>query len=63
MGILDDDFRKKLSDMLMLVADQDVNGLINQFIYMGIIDYSLDTTDLKRDLRDLFLRMFASDNT
>lgn len=63
MGILDDDFRKKLSDMLMLVADQDVNGLINQFIYMGIIDYSMDTTDLKRDLRDLFLRMFASDNT
>ena len=63
MGILDDDFRKKLSDMLMLVADQDVNGLINQFIYMGIIDYSMDTTDLKRDLRDLFLRMFASDST
>lgn len=63
MGILDDDFRKKLSDMLMLVADQDINGLINQFIYMGIIDYSMDTTDLKRDLRDLFLRMFASDST
>lgn len=63
MGILDDDFRKKLSDMLMLVADQDVNGLINQFIYMSIIDYSMDTTDLKRDLRDLFLRMFASDST
>ena len=63
MGILDDDFRKKLTDMLMLVADQDVNGLINQFIYMGIIDYSMDTTDLKRDLRDLFLRMFASDST
>ena len=63
MGILDDDFRKKLTDMLMLVADQDINGLINQFIYMGIIDYSMDTTDLKRDLRDLFLRMFASDST
>jgi ubiquinone biosynthesis protein len=30
---------------------------------MGIIDYSMDTTDLKRDLRDLFLRMFASDST
>ena len=59
VGILDDRFRKDLCDLLMLIADQDVNGLINQFIYMGVIGYSMDTTNLKRDLRDLFFRSFS----
>ena len=61
VGILDDGFRKDLCDMLMLIADQDVDGLVNQFIYMGVLEYNMDTTDLKRDLRDLFFRYF-SDN-
>ena len=59
VGILDDDFRKDLCDLLMLIADKDVNGVINQFMYMGVIDYSMDTTRLKRDLRDLFFRYFS----
>lgn len=59
VGILDDGFRKDLCDLLMLIADQDVNGLINQFIYMGVLEYSMDTTKLKRDLRDLFFRYFS----
>ena len=59
IAILDDSFRKDLCDLLMLLADQDVNGLVNQFIYMGFIDYNMDTTYLKRDLRDLFFRFFA----
>ena len=57
--ILDDDFRNNLCDLLLMIADQDVNGLINQFIYMGVIGYNMDTTTLKRDLRDLFFRYFA----
>ena len=61
VGMLDDRFRKDLCDMLMLIADQDVDGLVNQFIYMGVLEYNMDTTDLKRDLRDLFFRYF-SDN-
>ena len=63
IGILDDGFRKDLCDMLMLIADQDVNGVINQFIYMGILKYNMDTTTLKRDLRDLFFRFFANDSS
>ncbi len=59
VAILDDRFRKDLCDLLMFMADQDVNGLINQFIYMGVIGYSMDTTSLKRDLRDLFFRYFS----
>ena len=58
--ILDDDFRKSLCDVLVMLGDKDVNGLINQFTYMGILDYDMDTTNLKRDLRDLFFRFFAA---
>jgi ubiquinone biosynthesis protein len=43
-----------------MLGDKDVNGLVNQFIYMGILDYDMDTTNLKRDLRDLFFRFFAA---
>ena len=63
VGILDDGFKKDLCDLLMMIADQDVNGLINQFIYMGVIGYAMDTTNLKRDLRDLFFRYFSQDAT
>ena len=62
VGILDDDFRKNLCDLLMLIADQKVNGLVNQFMYMGVLDYSMDTTTLKRDMRDLFFRFFADNS-
>ena len=56
VGILDEDFRKELCDLLMLVGEKDVKGVVNQFIYMGVVDYTMDTRDLKRDLRDLFFR-------
>ena len=61
VGILDEDFRKELCDLLMLVGDKDVKGVINQFIYMGVLDYTMETTDLKRDLRDLFFRYLNED--
>lgn len=61
VGILDEDFRKELCDLLMLVGDKDVKGVINQFIYMGVLNYTMDTTDLKRDLRDLFFRYLNED--
>ncbi len=61
VGILDEDFRKELCDLLMLVGDKDVKGVINQFIYMGVLDYTMDTVDLKRDLRDLFFRYLNDD--
>jgi len=59
VGILDDDFRKDLCDLLMLIADKDVNGLIHQFMYMGVLKYDMNTTNLKCDFRDLLFRYFA----
>ncbi|WP_458403001.1 ABC1 kinase family protein [Methanobrevibacter sp.] len=62
VGILDEDFKKELLELLIMVADKDVKGVINQFVYMGVLDYTMDTTDLKRDLRDLFFRAFNEES-
>ena len=59
MGFFDEEFKKNLSELVILLVDQDVDGLINQFMYMDILDYSIDTRNLKRDLNDLFGRYFG----
>lgn len=59
MGFFDEEFKKNLSEAMILLVDQDVDGLINQMMYMDILDYDVDTRPLKRDLNDLFGRYFG----
>ena len=59
MGIFDDEFKRNLSEVILLFVDQDVDGLINQLMYMDILDYDIDTKTLRRDLNDLFGRYFG----
>ena len=59
MGFFDEEFKKNLSELFILLVDQDVEGLINQLMYMDILDYDIDTRTLKRDLNDLFGRYFG----
>ena len=59
MGFFDEEFKKNLSELMILFVDQDVDGLINQLMYMDILDYDIDTRTLKRDLNDLFGRYFG----
>jgi ubiquinone biosynthesis protein len=59
MGVFDEEFKKNLSELMLLFADQDVDGLINQLMYMDILDYDIETRTLKRDLNDLFGRYFG----
>ena len=59
MGVFDEEFKKNLSELMILLVDQDVDGLINQFMYMDILDYDIETRPLKRDLNDLFGRYFG----
>ena len=59
MGFLDEEFKRNLSEVMVLFVDQDVDGLINQLMYMDILDYDIDTTTLRRDLNDLFGRYFG----
>ncbi len=59
MGFFDNEFKKNLSELFILLVDQDVDGLINQLMYMDILDYDIDTRTLKRNLNDLFGRYFG----
>ena len=59
MGFFDEEFKKNLSELMILFVDQDVDGLINQLMYMDILDYDIETRTLKRDLNDLFGRYFG----
>ena len=59
MGTFDDEFKRNLSEAILLLVDQDVDGLINQLMYMDILDYDVDTRTLKRELNDLFGRYFG----
>lgn len=59
MGVLDHEFKRNLAQLLILFSDKDIDGLINQLIYMEIIDDSIDTKSLKRDMTDLFGRYFG----
>ena len=59
MGFFDEEFKRNLSELMLLFVDQDVDGLINQLMYMDILDYDIETRTLKRDLNDLFGRYFG----
>ena len=59
MGFFDEEFKRNLSELMVLFVDQDVDGLINQLMYMDILDYDVETRPLKRDLNDLFARYFG----
>ncbi len=59
MGFFDEEFKKNLSELMILFVDQDVDGLINQLMYMDILDYDIETRTLKRDMNDLFGRYFG----
>ncbi len=59
MGFFDEEFKRNLSEVILLFVDQDVDGLINQLMYMDILDYDIDTRTLRRDLNDLFGRYFG----
>ena len=59
MGFFDEDFKRNLSELMIVFVDQDVDGVINQLMYMDILDYNIDTKSLRRDLNDLFARYFG----
>ena len=59
MGFFDEKFKSDLSELMLLFMDQDIDGLINQLMYMDILDYDIDTSSLRRDLNDLFGRYFG----
>ncbi|MBI5679663.1 MAG: AarF/ABC1/UbiB kinase family protein [Methanobacterium sp.] len=59
MGILDKEFRENLAELIIYFMENSVKGMINQLIYMGIINESIDIKSFKYELTDLMYRYYG----
>jgi ubiquinone biosynthesis protein len=59
MGALDEDFRQNLAELMIYFSDRNIDGLINQLIYMDILNEKTDISILKSDLNDLFAKYYG----
>ncbi|BDZ67227.1 ABC1 kinase family protein [Methanobacterium ferruginis] len=53
MGHIDHDFMQNLAELFIQVIEYKVDAIINQLIYMDIIDDYVDRSTLKRDIMDI----------
>jgi ubiquinone biosynthesis protein len=60
-GHLDMDFVNNLAELFTYIIDYDLNGIINQLLYMEIIDDTVDIKSLKYDLMDILDQSYGAD--
>jgi ubiquinone biosynthesis protein len=60
MGHIDQDFMQNIGELSIQVIEYKVNAIINQLIYMGILDESVDTYSLKRVIMDILDRYYGA---
>ena len=61
MGHLDMDFVNNLAELFTYIVEYDLNGIINQLLYMEIINEDVDIKDLKYDLIDIIDQSYGAD--
>ncbi|MEE1133954.1 MAG: AarF/ABC1/UbiB kinase family protein [Methanobrevibacter sp.] len=61
MGILNDDFKENLAELILLLIGGNTNNIIKQLIYMNIITASQNTDELKADMDDLLNRYYGAE--
>ena len=61
MGHLDMDFVNNLAELFTYIVDYDLNGIINQLLYMEIINDDIDIKSLKYDLIDILDQSYGAD--
>lgn len=59
MGILDQEFRENLAELIIYFVENSVKGMINQLVYMGIINESIDIKAFRYELTDLMYRYYG----
>ena len=59
MGVLDDEFRQDLAELMINFSDHNIDGLINQLIRMDILNEKTDINILRSDLNDLFSKYYG----
>jgi ubiquinone biosynthesis protein len=62
MGVLDDEFKQNLAELIIYFIDNNVSGMINQLKYMDMIDeHYVDTKSLKYDLTDMMYKYYGTE--
>lgn len=61
MGILDDNFRKNLAELMLILTNGNADSLINQLMYMEILEPVQNTVELKEDLNDLLKKYYGTE--
>lgn len=61
MGILNEDFKENLAELILLLISRNTNNIIKQLIYMDIITPSQNTEDLQADVDDLLNRYYGAE--
>lgn len=59
MGILDQEFRENLAELIVYFMENSVKGMINQLVYMGIINEAVDINAFRYELTDLMYRYYG----
>ena len=59
VGVLDDEFRQDFAELMIHFADRNIDGLINQLIYMDILNEKVDISILRGDITDLFSKYYG----
>lgn len=54
MGILNEDFKENLAELILLLIGGNTNNIIKQLIYMNILTQKQNTSELRADIDDLF---------
>lgn len=60
-GNLERDFRENLAELFIFTVKYDVKGLINQMMYMRLVDDDTNLETLKYDLMDLLDRFYGAE--
>lgn len=62
MGTLDDNFRENLAELIILLISGNTDHLLNQFLYMGVINKEQRASEkLKDGVEDLMNKYYGSD--
>jgi ubiquinone biosynthesis protein len=59
MGILDQEFREDCAELLLHYLENNVKGVLNQLVYMEIINEKIDMRAFKNDLTGLMYRFYG----
>lgn len=59
MGILDQEFREDFAELVMHYLENNVKGVMNQLVYMGIINENIDMKAFKNDLTGIMYRFYG----